>query len=262
MTEPAVLADRIRLRAAEMVAPHGFGYLGQALSSAELIATLFTSGYRPGTDELVCSPGHYIIAIYAAAFEHGLLTRSDLDTYGRDGSKLEAIGTETSPAVDLTSGSLGQGLSGAVGLALAARLKDRSDVRVYALVSDGELEEGQVWEAAMFAGHHDLSSVTVLLDANDSQVDGPVSSITTLEPIAAKFESFGWTAFDVDGHDVTALTTALDAAHASDRPSVVIARTSTTQGVDALPADSDGHFIKLPANLAAEVLQELSNRHV
>src|SRR5215469_13983734 len=173
-------ADVIRLRAVRMVAPHGFGYLGQALSSAELFATLY--------------PGHYIIAAYAAAPEAGLLDEESLASYGFDDSALEAIGTERSPAVDLTGGSLGMGLSGAVGLALADRLQGRADARVFAIVSDGELEEGQVWEAALFAAHNRLGSLTVLLDANDSQVDGPVSSITTLEPIAAKWESFGWAA--------------------------------------------------------------------
>lgn len=243
-----------------MVAPHGLGYLGQALSSAELMATLFTSDYHPGKDELVCSPGHYMIAIYAAAYEHGLLTRSDLDSYGEDGSKVDAIGTEGSPGVDLTSGSLGQGLSGAVGLAMAHRLRGRDDVHVYCLVSDGELEEGQLWEAVMFAGHHDLTSLTVLLDANDSQVDGPVSSITTIEPIAAKFESFGWSAYDVDGHSTADLDPALTSARSDGSPSVVIARTSTRQGVASLPEGADGHFIKLPPELAAEVLAELRGR--
>ncbi|MPZ52206.1 MAG: transketolase [Acidimicrobiia bacterium] len=243
-----------------MVARHGFGYLGQALSSAELMAALVAGPYRPGIDELVCSPGHYIIVFYAAAFETGALSASDLATYGDDGSKLEAIGTESSPGVDLTTGSLGQGLSGAVGLAMAQRLRGRDDVSTYALLSDGEMEEGQVWEAAMFAGHHQLSRLTVLLNANDSQVDGPVSSITTLEPIAAKWQSFGWDAYDVDGHDVDAVGDALAAAGAGDRPGIVIGRTSTNHGLSVLPPDADGHFIKLPPELAAAVRAEVEGR--
>ena len=253
-------ADVIRLRAVRMVAPHGFGYLGQALSSAELFAALYAGHYDPGRDSLVVSPGHYIIAAFAAAPEAGLLDEESLASYGLDGSALEAIGTERSPAVDLTGGSLGMGLSGAVGLALADRLQGRSDARVFALVSDGELEEGQVWEAAIFAAHHRLGSLTVLLDANDSQVDGPVSSITTLEPIAAKWESFGWAAFDVDGHDTAALDAALRAAVADPRPSVVIGRTSTRHGLSVLPEDADGHFIKLPADLAEAAVKELEAR--
>jgi len=253
-------ADVIRLRAVRMVAPHGFGYLGQALSSAELFAVLYAGHYDPGRDSLVVSPGHYIIAAFAAAPEAGLLDEESLASYGLDDSALEAIGTERSPAVDLTGGSLGMGLSGAVGLALADRLQERPAARVFALVSDGELEEGQVWEAAMFAAHHRLGSLTVLLDANDSQVDGPVSSITTLEPIAAKWESFGWAAFDVDGHDTVALDAALRAAVADPRPAVVIGRTSTRHGLSVLPEGADGHFIKLPADLAEAAVKELEAR--
>ena len=256
------LADRIRLRAVRMVAPHGFGYLGQALSSAEAVATLYSTVYSRERDQLVCSPGHYIIAVFAAAAEAGLIDAESLSTYGFDDSTLEAIGTERSPAVDLTCGSLGTGLSGAVGFALSQRLAADDDARVFVLASDGEMEEGQVWEAALFAAHHRLSQLTVLIDANDSQVDGPVSSITTLEPLAAKWEAFGWDAHDVDGHDVAALCDALQAAVLSDRPSVVIARTSTRQGLDVLPPDADGHFIKLPPALAEDAIAELEARLV
>ena len=253
-------ADRIRRRALLMVAPHGFGYLGQALSAAELFATLFSGPYRAQRDQLVVSPGHYIIGVYAAAPELGLLDEDLLATYGADGSSLEAIGTERAPVVDLTGGSLGQGLSGAVGFALSNELRGESDARVFALISDGELEEGQLWEAAMFAGHRVLKNLVALLDANDSQVDGPVSSITTIEPIAAKFESFGWDAFDVDGHDVEALRAAFDAALDSPRPSVVIARTSTVHGLACLPEGADGHFIKISPELVAAGLAELDAR--
>jgi transketolase len=253
-------ADRIRLRAVRMVAPHGFGYLGQALSSAELFASLFSGPYRRDRDKLVCSPGHYIISAFAAAPDLGILSESDLSTYGQDGSSFEAVGTERSPVVDLTCGSLGQGLSGAVGFALSAQLRGNLDARVFVLVSDGELEEGQVWEAAMFAAHRKLGNLIVLLDANDSQVDGPVSSITTIEPIAAKWESFGWAAFDVDGHDVEAVSHALELALTESRPSVVIGRTSTVHGLDCLPEGSDGHFIKISAELVDAATRELEAR--
>lgn len=250
------LARAVRLHAARMVSRHGFGYLGQALSSAETFGVLAADWWRPDTDDLVVSPGHYIICAYAIGAELGLLDPAELETYGEDGSTLEAIGTERSPVVSLTCGSLGQGLSGAVGLALAARLRG-TDARTYALVSDGELQEGQTWEAAMFAGHHRLERLTVLLDANNSQVDGPIDGITTIEPIADKWRSFGWSAFDADGHDVVALHEAMTAAAASPRPAIVIARTSTLHGVEALPDDADGHFIKLPPGLADRVVTEL-----
>jgi transketolase len=256
-SDPAGLALRIRLRAVRMIAPQGFGYLGQALSSAEEFAALYGAVVRPGTDHVVCSPGHYIITAFAAAAEVGLLDSGELASYGQNGSRLEAIGTERSPVVSLTCGSLGQGLSAAVGFALADRLRGNSGVRTFALVSDGELEEGQLWEAAMFAGHHRLARVTVLLDANNSQVDGPVDGITTIEPISAKWESFGWHAVDIDGHDVHAVERELRQAGERDAPTVIICRTSTTHGLDCLPPDADGHFIKLPAELAERAIAEL-----
>ena len=254
VADPARLAAAIRLRAVRMVRPQGFGYLGQALSSAEQVAALFAV-MRPGRDRLVCSPGHYVIGIFAAAAELGLLAEEAADAYGQDGSPVEAIGTERSPVADYVCGSLGQGLSAAAGFALSDRLK-RADRRTFAMVSDGELEEGQVWEAAMFAGHHRLNRLTVLLDANNSQVDGPVDTITTIEPIAAKWQAFGWTAQDIDGHDVDAVIKALAAADEGDKPYVLINRTSTTHGLDCLPADADGHFIKLPPELAAQAEAE------
>lgn len=259
VADPRQLADRIRLRAVQMVAPQGFGYLGQALSSAEQVAAVFSKA-RPGVDRLVCSPGHYVIAPFAAAAELELLSEEVLATYGQNGSPVEAIGTERSPVFDYTCGSLGQGLSAAAGFALSDRLR-RRDVRTFAMVSDGELQEGQVWEAAMFAAHHRLANLTVLLDANNSQVDGPVDTITTIEPVADKWTAFGWHAMDVDGHDMDAVMGALDAGAAeSQRPSVVICRTSTGHGLDCLPPDADGHFIKLPPELASAAVEELTRR--
>ncbi len=256
--DPARLATAIRLRAVRMVAPLGFGYLGQALSSAEQVAALFTV-LRPGRDRLVCSPGHYVIAIFAAAAELGILDEEAVRGYGQDGSPVEAIGTERSPVADYVCGSLGQGLSAAAGFALSDRLR-KHDRRTFAMVSDGELEEGQVWEAAMFAAHHRLSRLTVLLDANNSQVDGPVDTITTIEPIAAKWAAFGWDAVDLDGHDVGAVIRALTGAGDGDKPSVLINRTSTSHGLHCLPPDADGHFIKLPPELAARAEAELLAR--
>lgn len=253
-------ADRVRLDAVKMVRPHGFGYLGQALSSAEVFAAVYLTAYRPDVDRMVCSPGHYIIANFAAAAETGRLDPRLLDTYGNEDSTLEAIGTERSPAVDLTCGSLGTGLSGAIGFALADRLSGKNEARVFVITSDGELQEGQTWEAAIFAAHHRLGRLIVLVDANDSQVDGPVSSITTLEPIAAKWEAFGWDVHDVDGHDVEAVASVLEQAMRADGPSVVIARTSTRHGLAVLPPNADGHFIKLPAELAQAAINELEAR--
>lgn len=257
--DPAGLALAIRLRAVQMVAAQGLGYLGQALSSAEQVAAVFAAA-RPGTDRLVCSPGHYVIGPIAAAAELGLLDEADVAAYGQDGSPIEAIGTERSPLFDYTCGSLGQGLSAALGFALADRLSGH-DARVFTMLSDGELQEGQVWEAALFAAHHRLDRVVVLLDANNSQVDGPVDTVTTIEPVMNKWSSFGWHARDLDGHDLGALAAGLAEAAACDgQPSVLICRTSTFHGLDCLPAGTDGHFIKVPPELAAAATAELKGK--
>ncbi len=253
------LADRVRLRAVQMTALHGLGYLGQALSSAELFACLYGGAFSPGRDEFVCSPGHYVIAFYGVAAETGLLDPGALSTYGFDDSLLEAVGTERTPGLDLVFGSLGLGLSGGVGFALARRMRGQEEGRVFVLVSDGEMEEGQVWEAALFAAHERLDRLVVVIDANDSQVDGPVHAITTLEPLADKWRAFGWEAVEVDGHDVGALSEALDPV-TTQRPRVVIARTSTRTGLEVLPVDADGHFIKLSDELATAAIAELEAR--
>ncbi len=237
-------AWRIRRRALDMIAREGFGYLGQALSAAEIFAALYVDVLK-ATDDLVVSPGHYAIVHYGAGVEVNRISADELETYGVDGSSLESIGTEHTPGLSATCGSLGQGLSVAAGLALGARLK-QEDKFVYALISDGEMEEGQTWEAALFSAHHELNNLVVLLDRNDSQVDGPTHQVTTLEPVPDKWAAFGWDVQAVDGHDVAELRRALRAAAEADRPSVIIAETWTLSGLDhLLPDEADGHFLKV-----------------
>jgi transketolase len=254
------VAEDIRLSALRMVSIEGFGYLGQALSAAEIFSALFKGGFvRQGVDRFVLSPGHYAIVLYAVAAELGLLPAEELENYGGDGALLEAISTERTPVVDLTCGSLGQALSGAVGFALSDRLRAR-DRRTVAFLSDGELEEGQVWEAAMFAAHHGLERLTVALDANGSQVDGPITSVTTIEPIATKWEAFGWAAFEVDGHDVEALSDALRSADAAPAPAIVVARTDIFGRLSCFPDTVDGHFVKLDDDLREAIASEIEGR--
>jgi transketolase len=253
----AKLAAQIRLNATHMVAIQGFGYLGQALGSADLLAVLFGRGIlRPGWDRFILSPGHYAIALYGVAAEMGLVPREALAEYGQDGALLEAISTERTPFVDLTCGSLGQGLSGAVGFALAARYAGE-DRRVFAFLSDGEMEEGQVWEAATFAAHHRLENLTVLIDANDSQVDGAVSWVTTIEPLADKWRAFGWEVLDIDGHDLSAIEGALSGVGAATLPNVIIARTDILGRLRSIPSTVDGHFVKLDGAIKDHIIEEL-----
>jgi transketolase len=253
------VAARIRLNAVKMVAIQGFGYLGQALSSAEIFSVLFAGGFlRSGQDRFVLSPGHYVIAFYAVAAEMGLIGESDLAEYGKDGARLEAIGTERTPLLDLVCGSLGQGLSGALGFALASRLAGE-DRDTYAFLSDGEMEEGQVWEAAMFAAHHRhrMGRVVVVIDANNSQVDGQLTSVATIDPLAEKWRSFGWLAVEIDGHDVDALSNAFASRSADCEPLAIIARTEIRGRLRSIPPTVDGHFIKLDAALERAITSEL-----
>ena len=253
------LAVRIRLNATRMVAIQRLGYLCQAMSSAEIFAVLFGGGIiRAGYDRFILSPGHYTICVYAAAAEVGLLEPAKLASYGKDGSELEAIGTERTPVVDLVNGSLGQGLSGAVGFTLAARLAGE-DRDTFAFLSDGELEEGQVWEAAMFASHHRLHRLSVAIDANNSQVDGPVASVTSIEPLAEKWSAFGWRVVEVDGHDVDALVAAFNSRSDGTKPLAVIARTKITGGLRSIPPSTDTHFVKLDKALEHAIVNELES---
>jgi transketolase len=258
VSELQQIAARVRLDAIQMVSIQGFGYLGQALSSAEIFTALFAGDLlREGRDRFVISPGHYVIGLYAAAAQVGRIPREALASYGKDGAALEAIGGERTPVVDMVCGSLGQGLSVAVGFALAAGLA-REDRGSFAFLSDGELQEGQIWEAAMFAAHNRdrMGRLVAVIDANNSQVDGPVNSVTTLEPLADKWRAFGWRAVEVDGHDLGALCAAFE-SHGDGAPLVVIARTDITGRLKSIPATSDGHFMKLDVGLARAMKDEL-----
>jgi transketolase len=250
------LAARIRLNATRMVAIQRLGYLCQAMSSAEIFAVLFGVVMRPGYDRFILSPGHYVICVYAAAAETGRIDPAKLATYGKDGSELEAIGSERTPVVDLVNGSLGQGLSGAVGFALAARFA-KEDRHTFAFLSDGELEEGQVWEAAMFASHHRLDGLTIVIDANNSQVDGPVASVTSIEPLGDKWRAFGWRVIELDGHDLPALLAAFNSRADGTKPLAIIARTNITGGLRAFPPSTDTHFVKLDKALETDIVKEL-----
>jgi transketolase len=244
-----------------MVAIQGFGYLGQAMSAAEIFAAVFGNDrFKLGHDRFVLSPGHYVVVYYAVAAELGWIKKEELLNYGLDGALLEAISTERTPLIDLNCGSLGQGLSGGIGLALAARQENKNR-HTYVFLSDGEMEEGQIWEAAMFAAHHKVGNLTVVLDANNSQVDGSVDFVTTIEPLAAKWSAFGWQVAEVDGHNTTELSNALNSAQA-DKPLIIIARTRIVGHMKAIPDSVDVHFIKLDPEMISGILAQLEDEYV
>jgi transketolase len=249
-------AAEIRRIATEVGARTGQAYIGQALGTADLLACVYELGMRTPRDRFVLSPGHYGLALYAASAD-----RYDFDelcTYGMDGSPFEQSPLETVPGVEVTGGSLGQGLSQAAGMALGERLQG-GDGRVFCLISDGELQEGQTWEALMAIGHHCLTNLVVLLDRNDMQVDGPTTAVLDVRPIAAKLEAFGLHVTEVDGHDLDAIEAALVAAidPGIDRPHALVLNTRLGHGVPEFEAAAYPHYISAPAETWARALAHL-----
>lgn len=261
------IARRIRVRAIEMVAAARSGHPGGSLSAAEILVALYFAHLRhdaawpswPDRDRFLLSKGHITPAFYAVLAEAGYFPASELATFRRFGGRLEghpslAVGLA---GVEIAAGSLGHGLAIGVGMALAARL-DRRDHRVYVLLGDGELQEGEVWEAAMAAAHHRLGNLVAIVDANGVQQDGRVEDVMGIEPLVAKWAAFGWAAREVDGHDIDALVDAFGwAARSEERPSVVIARTVKGKGVSFMEGRPEWHGKAPSGELLERALREL-----
>ncbi|RPH30181.1 transketolase [Buttiauxella warmboldiae] len=248
-------AYRIRRFALRMGEVQGQGYIGQALGLADMLAVAwcYALRYRPGSpewegrDRFLLSHGHYAIALYAALIEAGIIPESELETYGADDSRLPMSGMATyTPAMEISGGSLGQGLAIAVGMALALRHKN-NDAFVYNSMSDGELDEGSTWEAAMGAAHHQLGNLITLVDINQQQADGPAQKILGFEPLADKWQAFGWHVQRVDGNDIAAVKNAFDLARtlAEPKPRVILLDTLMGKGVPFLEAREKNHFIRV-----------------
>ncbi|RZL56576.1 MAG: transketolase [Variovorax sp.] len=248
-------AHRIRRRALRMGEVQGQGYIGQALGWADVLAVAYGHAmtFRPddpgweGRDRFLLSHGHYAIALYAALIEAGIVPEDELETYGSDDSRLPMSGMATyTPGMEMSGGSLGQGLAIAVGVALGLRLK-KNPAFVYNSMSDGELDEGATWEAAMGAAHHRLSNLICLIDINDQQADGPSGKVMGFEPLADKWAAFGWHVQRVDGNDLPAVVAAFDAARAlrEERPRVILFDTLMGKGVPFLETREKNHFIRV-----------------
>lgn len=249
-------AAEIRMIATEVAAHTGQAYIGQALGTADILACVYEIGItRPG-DRFVLSPGHYGLALYAANAH--LYDRDELLTYGMDGSEFEQSPLEGLPGVEITGGSLGQGLSQAAGMAIGQRMKGIPGT-IFCLLSDGEIQEGQVWEAMMTIGHHRLSNLCVLVDRNGIQVDGHTTEVLDLEPLADKFRAFGFETVEVDGHDLTKLEAAVEAAlsGAAGRATAIICDTVIGKGVPAFEAHPYPHYINAERPVWDEALRHL-----
>jgi len=250
-------AYRIRRYALRMGEVQGQGYVGQALGLADMLAVAYTHAlnYRPedpeweGRDRFLLSHGHFAIAHYAALIEAGIIPEDELETYGSDDSRLPMSGMATyTPGMEMSGGSLGQGLTIAVGMALGLRLK-KNPAFVYNSMSDGELDEGSTWEAAMAAAHHGLANLICLVDINNQQADGNSNKILGFEPIADKWQAFGWHVQRVNGNDIEALLNAFDTARnlPDAKPRVIILDTLMGTGVPFLETREKNHFIRVDA---------------
>jgi len=221
-----------------------------SLSMAELLAVLYARILRltpegvddPDRDRLILSKGHGCVGLYAVLAECGFFPIDSLESFYRDGARLAGHVTCGAPGVEASTGSLGHGLPIAAGTALAAK-RDRKTYRVFALLSDGECDEGSTWEAAMFASHHRLDNLIAVVDYNKIQSLGRVEEILDLEPLAAKWDSFGWSVRQVDGHDVEAVEEALSRVpFEPGRPSCLIAHTVKGKGVSFMENDVLWHY--------------------
>ena len=265
-------ARRIRRHALRMGEVQGQGYIAQALGIADVLAVAYFHALatRPedprweGRDRFLLSAGHYAIALYAALIEAEILPAAELETYGGDASRLPMSGMATyTPGMEMSGGSLGLGLSIAVGIGLGLKRK-KSASFVYNLMSDGELGEGSTWEAAMSAAHWKLDNLICVVDFNNQQADGPSTRMLCSEPLAPKWEAFGWHAERVDGNDIPALRAAFDTARAlaEPKPRVIICDTRMGKGVPFLEARERNHFLKVEPHEWALALDALETGRV
>ena len=247
-------AQRIRALALHMGQVQGQGYIGQALGVADILAVIYTDQLRyrpndpdwPERDRFLLSIGHYAIALYAALAEAGVIPPEELDTYGSDNSRLPMSGMASyTPGMEISGGSLGHGLGVAMGMALGLRHLG-STSRVINLLSDGELDEGSTWEAALACAHHRLDNVTAVVDVNGLQADGPTAGVLRTEPVTDKWRAFGWHALRVDGNNVSALVAAFDELRGHvGSPTVLICDTQIGRGVSLLEGREKAHFMRV-----------------
>ncbi len=259
------IATRLRLHVVDMVAPSGQGYVQQGLGAADIFTTLYFAEATmdpanptwPDRDRIFLTTAHNTAIFYAALGERGFFNTTQLKTYVHDGSTLEINSSERmGPFVEATCGSLGQGLSVAIGCALAAKRQRRAS-RFYVVIGDGEMQEGQVWEAAMFAGAKGLDNLCLIVDYNFVQSEGPMDLVMSLEPLADKMQSFGFAVQEVDGNDIGALLGAYDTARETKgKPSFIKANTLMGKGVASLEGLMF-HQLRFPPEVAASARAEL-----
>ncbi|MFH1458579.1 MAG: transketolase [Candidatus Omnitrophota bacterium] len=258
-------AKKIRRLIIRMLAEAGSGHPGGSLSATDLITALFFSVLRhnpkepfwPERDRFHMSKGHCCPLWYAVLAESGYFPIDKLWTLRRLGSILQGHPDRRTPGVEVASGSLGQGLSVGLGMCLAAKI-DKRDYRVYVLLGDGEIQEGNVWEAAMASSHYKCDNLCAILDYNGFQIDGKTKDIMEIEPVIAKWQAFGWHTFEIDGHNMSqALSAYQEAASIKDKPSIIIAHTIKGKGVSFMENVVDFHGRAPTKEEAEKALKEL-----
>lgn len=266
------IANELRVSVIDMLETSQSGHPGGSLSAVDVITVLWFDEMRgldpkalaPDRDHFVLSKGHGVPALYAALAQSGFIPHEELKTLRRTGSRLQGHPDRVRlPIVEASTGSLGQGLSVAQGMALAQKLDGKSG-RVFCLLGDGEIQEGQIWEAAMSAPKFELSHLCAILDANGGQIDGPVNQVMPIEPIADKWRAFGWHVIDCDGHNIEALQRAFAEMRdlqkkGSKKPVFIIARTVKGKGVSFMEHKIEWHGVAPKAEEAKKAREELLN---
>lgn len=272
---PPARADLPRLKArAKSMRRHmlamargpGQGYIGQGLGIADVLAAIYFHELRwspddlahPDRDRFLLSTGHYSVALWAALAEAGVFPFEELPTYGADDSRLQMSTLDTTPGVEIIGGSLGHGLGQGVGMALGLRLAG-SDARIFCELSDGELQEGSTWEAAISGSTFQLDNLVALIDCNGIQADGAL--VVDIEPVADKWRAFGWSVQEIDGNDMTAVVAALSSARERDgKPHAIVLRTLPGKGVPTLERREKAHFVRVDADEWDALIDELESQ--
>ncbi|MGI6678106.1 MAG: transketolase [Dehalobacterium sp.] len=259
-------AREIRKSIINMLREAGSGHPGGSLSAADILSVLYfhemtinpDQPHDPKRDRFVLSKGHAAPVLYATLAEKGFFPKEELATLRKINSNLQGHpDMRKVPGVEMSTGSLGQGLSAANGMALAGKI-DQASYRVYAMIGDGECEEGQIWEAAMFAAHYKLDNLTVFLDHNGLQIDGRLHEVMSPEPLDEKWRAFGWEVQVIDGHNMDQIIAALDyARRIKGKPSMIIAETIKGKGVSFMEDECDWHGVAPKAAEAEQALAEL-----
>ncbi|NMA06539.1 MAG: transketolase [Ruminococcaceae bacterium] len=244
-------ATQIRIATIKSIQKRGFGHIGGCMSMADLVSVLYqcilnvdpNDPRNPNRDWLICSKGHAGPILYSALALKGFFPMNWLDTLNQSGTSLPShCDRKKTPGIDMTTGSLGQGISMAAGVALGNRLDGKNNY-TYCILGDGETQEGQVWEAASFAAHFKLDHLIVFVDNNHEQLDGAIAQVNNIEPIDTKFESFGWRTFNCNGHDCSSIKTAIKCSKSSTgKPCIIILDTIKGKGCSFALGKTNHHM--------------------